>query len=325
MLTKVLAGALLVLHAMVASLACAAGAPLPSQWDHLVSSFDQRLAGDRIVGGSIALVQDGRIVAHREYGYADLTGGRKVSPDTLFHWASNTKTLNAISIMQARDRGLLRLSDPVTRYVPELRQVHNPFGSMDDITLAMLMTHTAGFQGATWPYKQNKDWEPFEPTRWSQLLAMMPYQEIEFAPGSRFGYSNPAWVYLAHTLEDLTDEPWQYYIQKNIFAPLGMAHSYFGNTPAWLRSERSHNYSVSKDDKGHVITTDGGADFDPGITIPNGGWNAPLADLATYIGFLTGAGRQDPAVRERYEGVLRRATLEEMWQPRVLADEEPGH
>jgi N-acyl-D-aspartate/D-glutamate deacylase len=83
-----------------------------------------------MVGGSIALVQDGRIIAHHEYGYADQAGGRKVDPGTLFHWASNTKTLNAISIMQLRDRGLLRLQDPVTRYVPELRQVHNPFGSM---------------------------------------------------------------------------------------------------------------------------------------------------------------------------------------------------
>jgi len=298
-----------------------AAAPLPEQWTRLVGSFDARVQEDHVVGASLALVQDGKIIAHHEYGFADQVNGRRVDADTIFHWASNTKTLNAISIMQLRDRGLLSLQDPITRSVPELRQVHNSFGSMDAITVAMLMSHTSGFQGATWPYKQGKDWEPFEPTRWSQLVAMMPYQELEFAPGSRFGYSNPAWIYLAHMLEDLTDDPWQYYIQKNIFAPLGMARSYFGMTPAWLRPARSHSYQVTKKSDNTLVTEDVGADFDPGITIPNGGWNAPLADVATYIGFLTAAG--DARTRQRYDGVLTRSSLEEMWHPRV-STAEPG-
>jgi CubicO group peptidase (beta-lactamase class C family) len=51
--------------------------------------------------------------------------------------------------------------------------------------------------------------------------------------------------------------------------------------------------------------TDVGADFDPGITIPNGGWNAPAQELAAYVGFLTTGGG----------GVVKRATLEEMWRP----------
>ena len=60
---------------------------------------------------------------------------------------------------------------------------------------------------------------------------------------------------------------------------------------------------------GRDSLVDVGADFDPGITIPNGGWNAPTADLAAYIGFLTGASGDST--------VLSRRTLEEMWRPRV--------
>lgn len=307
--------AVLLLQACVAQAASVARG-LPSGWTELIEQFDEIVAKDHIVGASIALVQDGRIVARHDYGFADLASGRRVDENTIFHWASITKTLNAIAVMQLRDRGLLSLQDSVTRYIPELRRVHNPFGSMDDITLAMLLDHSAGFQAPTWPYKAGKPWEPFEPTRWEQLVAMMPYQEIGFPPGSRFGYSNPTWIYLARILEELTGDPWEAYIHKNIFLPLGMQRSYFRSTPYHLKEHRSHNYSLEYGEGGRLVPKDHGADFDPGITVPNGGWNAPLADVATYIGFLTGATGGDAELGRRFETVLKRSTLEEMWQPR---------
>ena len=55
--------------------------------------------------------------------------------DTIYHWASITKTFTGIAIMQLRERGLLKLDDPIVRYVPELKAVHNPFGSMEAITI----------------------------------------------------------------------------------------------------------------------------------------------------------------------------------------------
>jgi CubicO group peptidase (beta-lactamase class C family) len=59
---------------------------------------------------------------------------------------------------------------------------------------------------------------------------------------------------------------------------------------------------------------DNGADFDPGITTPNGGWNAPLGDLAKYVAFLTDAVVPGMS-RDRYNVVLSRTSLEEMWRP----------
>ena len=131
------------------------------------------------------------VLAHHEYGQADRERGEAMSDRAIFHWGSITKTLTAIAIMQLRDRGKLSLDDRVTKWVPELRQVHDPFGSIDDITIRMLLSHSSGFQNPTWPYTEGKPWEPFEPTRWEQLVSMMPYQELLFAPGSQFGYSNP--------------------------------------------------------------------------------------------------------------------------------------
>lgn len=177
-----------------------------------------------------------------------------------------------------------------------------------------LLSHSAGFQNPTWPYDAGAAWEPFEPTRWEQLVAMMPYQRTHFAAGSRFGYSNPAFIYLARNIEQLSGDPWAHYVQKNILTPLGLTRSYFGGTPYHLEHFRSNNYVLRSDSAGRLSMRTNGRDFDPGITIPNGGWNAPLGDLASYAAFLTNASLGDSARTRLYDVVLKRSTLEEMWR-----------
>lgn len=299
------------------------GHPLPpldaataAHWTSFTRSFDTFIARDSIVGAAAVLVRDGRIVARLERGMADRERGERVTERSIFHYGSITKTLTAVAIMQLRDRGLLSLDDTVTRWIPELRQVRNRFGSMDRVTIRMLLSHSSGFQNPTWPYRR-QGWQPFEPTRWEQLVSMMPYQEIHFAPGSQYGYSNPAFIYLARIIEAITGDPYQSYIYKNVWGPLRMDRSYFGASPYHLAADRSNNYTRVRDGTGPAHTVANGREFDPGITIPNGGWNAPLADLATWTGFLTGAGQADAARRQLHEGVLGRNSLEEMWRPVV--------
>jgi CubicO group peptidase (beta-lactamase class C family) len=312
------------LAAFAAASAMAAASPLASgaeaatkstPWSEFTQKFDALADQEKIVGAGIVLIRDGRIVSHHEHGLADRAQAVRITPQTIYHYGSITKTLTAIAIMQLRDRGRLSLDDRITTYIPELRQVHDPFGSMDAVTLRMLMSHSAGFQDPTWPYKKGKPWEPFEPTTWNQLVAMFPYQEVAFEPGSRYSYSNPGFIYLARVIEQLTGDPWESYVQKNIFSPLGMTHSYFRTTPYYLAADRSHNYTRIKDTSGAEVVTDNGADFDPGITIPNGGWNAPLTDLAIYLAFLTNATHGDAATQRLYDTVLKHSTLTEMWRP----------
>jgi CubicO group peptidase (beta-lactamase class C family) len=294
----------------------------PRSWAEFVRAFETYAEAGQIVGASALVMRDGRVLARHHVGYADRNAGRPVDERTIFHYGSITKTLNAIAVLQLRDRGLLDLDDPVTRWVPELRAVHDPYGSPDDVTLRMLLTHTAGFQGSTWPWDRGEPWEPFEPTEWSQLVAMMPYQRLLFTPGSRYSYSNPGVLYLARVVERIAGEPWVAYVQKNLFAPLGLSRSYFGTTPYHLAADRSHNYELRADSvTGERVAADEGADFDPGITIPNGGWNAPLDDVAVYLAFLTGPA-PDPETARRRELVVSRETLAEMWESQMAVEED---
>lgn len=289
----------------------------PARWAAFTSAFDGYAQADGVVGGSVEVLRAGRVLARHAYGRGDLRAAGAPADDAVYHWASITKTLTAIAVLQLRDRGRLTLDDPIVRYVPELRQVHDGFGPIDDVTLRMLLSHSAGFQNPTWPYGESRPWEPFEPTRWDQLVAMMPYQELGFRPGSRFGYSNPAFIYLARVIEALSGDPWAVYVQKNIWTPLGMTESFVGRSPYHLAGRRARSYTVRADSGGAPRTEANPPEFDPGITIPNGGWNAPVADLVKYLAFLTHADHGDSALAARYDGVLRHATLEEMWRPVV--------
>jgi CubicO group peptidase (beta-lactamase class C family) len=311
--------------------AMALQAQAPPKWPEFVSALNAYAATDSIVGAAALYMKDGKVVARHELGWGDKALGQRVDTNTIFHWGSITKTLTAIAVMQQVRAGKLSLDAKVTAFIPELRRVHAAEGSMDDITVRMLLGHSSGLQGGTWPYTQGRDWEPFEPTTWAQLVAMMPYQQLAFKPDARYSYSNPAFVYLARIVEEITGDPWEAYVQKNIFSPLGLTRSYFNSTPLHLAQYRSNNYFVVKDSLGPgVRVVAQGRDFNPGITIPNGGWNAPLGDLARYLAFLSGAAvdvptrgepgaRGEAATRALYETILPHAMLEQMWEPRFTA------
>jgi len=291
------------------------------------SAYLSEVAGASIVGSSFVFLEDGKVTSEIHYGSANLEKKQPVNEHTIYHWASNTKPFTGIAIMQLRDRRLLKLDDPVTKYLPELRKVHNQFGSMDDITIRHLMTHSAGFRNPTWPWDKGQDWEPFEPTEYSQLVAMFPFTEILFKPGSKFSYSNPGIIFLGRIIEKLTGDDYEVYVDKNILKPLGMYSSYFDATPYHLLKHRSHSYYM-RDGK----RSEGRFDVNTGITVSNSGLNAPIADMVKYLNFVIGTRSSPPVLggvaaasadgvvpgsREIYDTVLKRSSLEEMWKQQL--------
>ena len=282
----------------------------PEKYKKFKTFYEQELKQAGIVGGSFIFLKDNKLRAQEFYGSANLEKNQKTDENTIYHWASNTKPLTGIAIMQLRDRGLLKLDDPAIKYLPELRAVHNPFGANDEITIRHLMNHTAGFRNSTFPYKKGKQWEPFEPTKYSQVEAMLPFTEILFKPGSRYSYSNLGIVFLGQIIERLTDDDYEVYVDKNILKPLEMYRSYFDATPYHLLRHRAHSYTIENGKR-----TEGRFDADSGVTVSNSGLNSPLPDMIKYLNFLIG----DANKQEIYDGILKRSSLEEMFQPTIPA------
>ncbi len=274
--------------------------------------YDQGMRQNGIAGSSFMLIQDNQIIAQEFFGLPDQEKPQPMDENVIYHWASITKTFTAIAIMQLRDRGLLKLDDPVIKYVPELKAVHNPFGDINQITIRHLMTHSAGFRSATWPWGGDKDWQPHEPTEWSQIVAMLPYTEILFKPGSKFSYSNPGIIFLGRIIETLTGDDYEVYVDKNILKPLEMTRTYFDRAPYHLLKYLSHSYYLNE---GKLKPAR--FDVDTGITVSNGGLNAPLPDMVKYINFLMG----DPKRQDTYDQILKRASLNEMFQPQLSIEQ----
>jgi CubicO group peptidase (beta-lactamase class C family) len=267
--------------------------------------FEKGLAENGIVGASFLFLHEGKVIHQTTAGFADPDRKVPVDDATNFHWASVTKTFTSVAVMQLRDRGKLSLDDPIVKYVPELGAVHDPFGPVDAITLRHLMTHSAGFGEPTWPWDGEKKWHPAEPTKWEQLVAMFPYTEILFHPGSKVAYSNPGVVFLGRVIELLSGDDYEVYVDKNVLKPLEMSRTYFDRAPYHLLPHLSQSFVVEDGKR-----TPGIFDLDTGITVSNGGLNAPLPDMAKWLAFLSG----EPG-NAAYEGVLKRSTLEEIWTP----------
>lgn len=306
---------LAVTAATTAALAAQSGAP--AGWRAVVDGYRAAIQRAGVHGSSLLLVRDGRVVARHNEGVRDADRALPVTDDTIYHWASITKTLTGIGIMQLRDRRRLSLDDPVVKFLPELRAVHSPFGDISQLRVRHLMSHSGGFRASTWPWGGDKPWHPFEPASWAQLAAMLPYTDVQFTPGSKYSYSNPGVIFLGRIIELLSGDDYEVYVTKNLLMPLGMHRSFFDRAPYHLLPDRSHSY----------VRGDGGIkearfDFDSGITVSNGGLNAPLTDMARYLAFLLGAGPSED--RRVYDGVLKRSSLEEMWARQIKAVEGEG-
>ena len=288
-----------------------------SSLDEFRPQFDSVLKQHGVVGGGFALVRGSGPVHTLAFGEARRDTHQQVDDATAYNWASITKTMTAIAILQLRDRGKLSLDDPAARYVPELREVHDAFGNIDAITIRHLLTHSTGFRNPTWPWDcddpSSCDWQPFEPTRWSQVAAMLPYTHVAFAPGTRWSYSNLGYVFLGQIIERLSGDDFEVYVDKNILKPLGMTSSYFDVAPYFLESHVAASYL-----RAGAKLTPQPLNFDTGITTSNSGLKAPITDMAKYLRFLIG----DPG-NPLYEIVLKRSSLEEAWAG-VLPAVEPG-
>ncbi len=279
--------------------------------------FENALKSHGVVGGGFALMHGTGPATEDYFGEAHEETHQRVNAETAYNWASITKTMTAIAILQLRDRGKLSLDDAAVRYVPELRQVHDAFGSVDEITIRELLTHSAGFRNPTWPWDcddaKDCDWQPFEPTKWAQVAAMLPYTHVAFTPGSRWSYSNLGYGFLGQIIERLSGDDFEVYIDKNILKPLGMTESYFDVAPYFLEGHVSASYL-----RAGAKLTPQPLNFDTGITTSNSGLKATIPDMVKYLRFLIGE-----AGNARYEMVLKRSSLMEAWTG-VLPTEEPG-
>ncbi len=170
-------------------------------------------------GGSFIVKKEDSTVYLRSFGLADLETKEKNTPNTLFNVGSISKTFVAYGILQLVQESRISLEDSIYKYFPDF---DNP-EIAGKVKIKHLLTHTSGLPdirdnyGDSIFYLTANDTENFEPLKRAQAL--------NFEPGEKYEYSNPAFNGLALIIEQVTGMKWQEYIINNIFNPSGMITS----------------------------------------------------------------------------------------------------
>jgi CubicO group peptidase (beta-lactamase class C family) len=177
-------------------------------------------------GFSIAVVRDGQAVHSAGYGARDPQKNLPATPDTLFGIGSLTKSFVAVAILQLAEQGKLKLDDPVSSYLPlELGLSGRP------ITIRHLLTHSPGVPNlgtSTILISRglgNDTGIPMSSAADFYRFVNGAADEIAFAPGEHYFYSNESWRMLGAIVQERSGIPFHRYVKERVLDPLGMARS----------------------------------------------------------------------------------------------------
>jgi CubicO group peptidase (beta-lactamase class C family) len=180
--------------------------------------FSNQMETLRIPGVSFVVVQNGEIVLAKGYGYEDLETGSTISDwTTVMRIGSVSKLFVATAVMQLVEQGKLDLHADVNQYLTSF-QLEDTFP--EPVTLARLLTHTAGFEDP--PYATSTDPLQIQPLA-EHLAGNMPPRTRP--PGKDFIYSNYGYALAALVVQVVSGTPFDLYVAQNIFEPLGMTQS----------------------------------------------------------------------------------------------------
>jgi CubicO group peptidase (beta-lactamase class C family) len=167
-------------------------------------------------GVAVGVVRDGAFIVQHQAGMASLELGIPIGPDTAFRVASVSKQFTCAAVLMLEADGKLSAEDPVRQYIPELPD----YGSR--LTVAHLMHNTSGIRDMLALMRLGGA-DLGIPCKQEDLLAAIFRQRaLNFAPGSRYLYSNASFLLLGVIAERVSGEPLAKFLERRIFAPAGM-------------------------------------------------------------------------------------------------------
>ncbi len=168
------------------------------------------IANGKTPGVAYAFFNKDTILFHHEEGLADVLNHKEINAGNTFNGFSVTKTFTALAILQLKEKGLLKLSDPVIKYLPQ-------FVYGKDITIQHLLNHTAGIPNPI-------------PLKWTHLIeehnsfnrdayfkpVFEKNSKLKSQPGTQFKYTNLGYIILGQVIEQITGERYEDYITNHI-------------------------------------------------------------------------------------------------------------
>lgn len=269
-----------------------------------VDSFYRELAVKEHFPGLVyGIVVDGKLVHTGAVGYTDIEKKIPATEKSVFRIASMSKSFTAMAILKLRDAGKLNLDDPAANYIPALRKLKYPTLDAPAITIRHLLTHGAGFpEDNPWGDRQLADSD-------AELIALLEKQ-VSFSnpPGVAYEYSNLGFALLGKIVTEVSGQPYQEYIRKEIWEPLGMqsAEWEYDKVPA---DKLAHGYRWLNEKWNEETLLHDKADGSWGAM---GGMMVSLEDFSKYMIAHLSAW---PPSNDVENGPVKRSSIREMHHP----------
>ncbi len=203
-----------------------------------MTALGNRYIENKQVAGMVNLVmRDGKVVHYKAHGSKGASDKRPMEKDDLFRIYSMTKPITAAAAMQLYEQGKFQLSDPVAKFVPEIKNVKvlNANGQLEDqktpMTMHQLLTHTTGLSYGfaaqidlvDQAYMGADIWAAKDLDEFAQRVAKLP---LKFQPGAKYHYSIAVDI-TGLVVQRLSGQPFDVYLRENLFKPLGMEDTFF--------------------------------------------------------------------------------------------------
>ena len=190
---------------------------------NVVDAIVEEAIGQKQIPGAVVLIgHDGHVVYRKAFGNRALEPRRELmTVDTIFDLASLTKVIaTTTAIMQLEEKGKVRISDTVVKYLTEFGQ-----NGKDDITVRQLLTHYGGLP---------PDLDLLTPWQGKETAYKMAFAEKpETPPGAGFVYSDVGFIVLGALAEKVSGQSLDRYADTHIFAPLKMTHTRYLPPKTW--------------------------------------------------------------------------------------------
>ncbi len=262
--------------------------------------IEEHASSNKIPGIAYGIVVDDELIVSSATGLINIKNELPATTESSFRIASMTKSFTAMAIMKLRDEGKLSLSDPVTKYIPEMSGLEYLTSDSPAIDIENLLTMTSGLP-------EDNPWGDRQLDETDQMLIDLVKEGISLSnpPSSQFEYSNTSYALLGNIVSRISEKPYQEYIKETILQPLGMNHTY------WEYDSVPENQLVIgyrwEDEQWKIEPL-----LHDGSYGAMGGLITSIEDFSKYVGFHLSAW---PSRSEPDDGPVKRSSIREMHTP----------
>jgi CubicO group peptidase (beta-lactamase class C family) len=191
------------------------------RYSNASKDFAEKLFGNGRLNGSLLVAKNGEIIYEMYSGFRNPRSHKdSITPTTPFHLASVSKTITAMAVLKLVDEGKIKVSDPLSVYLPQF--------PLPGITVKSLLNHRSGLPNYV-HYMEKLGWDKKRTITNQDVFDFIVARHNDIDIGAadrRFSYSNTNYALLALLIEKVSGQSYGQYLHVNLFQPLGMKDTY---------------------------------------------------------------------------------------------------